>query len=546
MIKAIKFCLYALILGIALCSNATIAQSKSDTLYFDENWSICEQPVAVYHRLCTLNLVKSIFYIGGVKDYYENGILAMSGNFNDKGLKDGSFTFFRKDGSLQKEGNFENGEMKGLWNYYNLNGKLRVQFDCKNAVDFSPTLVINNAGDTLIKNGNGHFIFNTQKDFPDIFSSSVNYTIEGTIINSKKNGEFFYWLGQQTDKKKVVGTETFKNGEFKKGSNGLNGTSRNIPTMYLNLLAESPLGSTDNFEHSNMVFGFGNDGDQKLIEFLANGTIPEMQSASQSYQENVKDIYNIIGTVIRQTLKSDKNKSINYSFPPEGISTNIYSFTHPLTPTNRPKDIHFVVTLTIDKDGYVTNSVFKGNLGKAEISKMNYYLSRLSGLKPLLKNGQPTNSELKIGFISLFDESLTSPENEKVVGCRYIAYNADSTDMKQVNNTDAVTLSEKVDIPAEPVGGKDGFIRFLQKNLNANIPADKGAPSGIYSVKVSFVVNEEGRLINIKADNDPGYGTAQESVRVISQMPNWVPAKKSGKTVRYQCNQNITFTVGNE
>ncbi len=541
-----QFRLSALVMIVLLFSNVIIGQSKTDTIYFDENWSICEKPVALYHRICTLNLVKSIFYIGNVNDYYENGVLAMSGNFNDKGIKNGLFKFYRTDGSLQKEGNFENGEMKGIWNYYNPNGKLQVQFDCKSAVDFTPILVISNTGDTLIKNGNGHFIFNTQNDLPQIFPSSVNYTVEGSISNSKKNGQFFYWIGQQTDKKKVLGTETFKNGEFKKGSNGFDGTSRDMPTIYLNLLAESPLGNTDNFEHSNVVFGYGNEGDQKLIDFLANGTIPEMQSASQSYQENIKDIYNIIGTVMRQTLKSDKNKNINYSFPPEGISTNIYSFSHPLSPTNKPKEIHFTATLTIDANGYVTNSVFKGNLGKEEIGKMNYYLSRLSGLKPLLKNGQPINSELKIGFISLFDESLNNPKNEKMVGCRYIAYNADSTDMKQVNNTDPVALSEMVDKPAEPVGGNEGLKKYLERNLNAFIPTERGAPFGYYSVKVSFMVNEDGKLTDVKAENDPGYGTAQEAVKVISKMPNWIPARKNGKASKYFCNQSITFVVNKE
>jgi len=43
--------------------------------------------------------------------------------------------------------------------------------------------------------------------------------------------------------------------------------------------------------------------------------------------------------------------------------------------------------------------------------------------------------------------------------------------------------------------------------------------------------------------NDPGYGTAEEAVRVIKNSPSWIPAVQNNKNVNYRQKQNITFQV---
>jgi len=56
-------------------------------------------------------------------------------------------------------------------------------------------------------------------------------------------------------------------------------------------------------------------------------------------------------------------------------------------------------------------------------------------------------------------------------------------------------------------------------------------------------VDKEGNISEVKAENDPGYGTAGEAVRVISRGPKWVPAVQNGRNVIYRQKQAITFKV---
>ena len=92
-------------------------------------------------------------------------------------------------------------------------------------------------------------------------------------------------------------------------------------------------------------------------------------------------------------------------------------------------------------------------------------------------------------------------------------------------------------------GGKEAWFSYLQRNVRLDTPSKHGAPAGTYTVIVSFLVDEEGNLSDIKATNNPGFGTASEAVRVIQRGPKWIPAQQEGKKVLYRQKQSITFEV---
>jgi protein TonB len=100
-----------------------------------------------------------------------------------------------------------------------------------------------------------------------------------------------------------------------------------------------------------------------------------------------------------------------------------------------------------------------------------------------------------------------------------------------------------VEIEAQFPGGMDAWRRFLQRNLNSDVPTENGAPAGRYTVVVAFNVDKEGNVSEIEALNDPGYGTAQEAVRVIKKSNQWIPAIQNGQHVGYRQKQVITFEV---
>ena len=103
-----------------------------------------------------------------------------------------------------------------------------------------------------------------------------------------------------------------------------------------------------------------------------------------------------------------------------------------------------------------------------------------------------------------------------------------------------------VQIPAEFPGGLPALTKYLERNLNRDLPVENGAPPGKYTVIVSFIVDKTGGISEVKAENDPGYGTKDEAVRVIKRGPNWKPAVQNGRNVIYRHKQSITFMVSEE
>lgn len=99
---------------------------------------------------------------------------------------------------------------------------------------------------------------------------------------------------------------------------------------------------------------------------------------------------------------------------------------------------------------------------------------------------------------------------------------------------------------AEFKGGMDKWIKYLTNNLKSKIPVKKGAPPGLYSVIVKFTITENGDVTDVSAENDPGYGTKEEAIRVLEKSPKWNPAIFKNKKVEFHHKQSITFQVSNE
>lgn len=100
-----------------------------------------------------------------------------------------------------------------------------------------------------------------------------------------------------------------------------------------------------------------------------------------------------------------------------------------------------------------------------------------------------------------------------------------------------------VQIPSTFPGGTSSWTRYLERTLNRDLPVDNGAPGGRYAVTVTFIVARDGSISDVRAENNPGYGTAEEAVRVISKGPRWTPAEQNGHKVIYRHRQSIVFMV---
>jgi protein TonB len=117
--------------------------------------------------------------------------------------------------------------------------------------------------------------------------------------------------------------------------------------------------------------------------------------------------------------------------------------------------------------------------------------------------------------------------------------------IKVTEEIDNKGIVDIVQIQARYPGGPDAWKKFLERNLRRDVPMENGASTGRYTVVVSFIVDKEGNTSEVKAETDPGYGTATEAIRVIKSSGKWQPAEQNGHTVIYRQKQVITFVIDN-
>jgi hypothetical protein len=94
-------------------------------------------------------------------------------------------------------------------------------------------------------------------------------------------------------------------------------------------------------------------------------------------------------------------------------------------------------------------------------------------------------------------------------------------------------------------GGREAWTAYLISKINPNTAATKKTPNGIYTVKVQFIVNKEGKIENAQAIEVPVLcpKCGVEAVKIINSSPRWHHATQYGHPVIYQAIQNISWTV---
>jgi len=118
--------------------------------------------------------------------------------------------------------------------------------------------------------------------------------------------------------------------------------------------------------------------------------------------------------------------------------------------------------------------------------------------------------------------------------------------IEEKKEDDENKIFDKVEIEAMFPGGDSKWRQYLERNLNAQVAADNGAPEGTYTTVVQFVVDKEGNISDVRALTNHGYGLEDEAMRVIKKGPKWTPAIQNGRQVKAYRKQPITFVVSGD
>ena len=128
----------------------------------------------------------------------------------------------------------------------------------------------------------------------------------------------------------------------------------------------------------------------------------------------------------------------------------------------------------------------------------------------------------------LFERELKEEKNDSTVllspsARQYQIVRSDSPE----NQLDDVAVA---DVNPQFSGGVKALTEFLAKNIN--YPVMAGELGGGGSVLLSFIVEKDGSLSNVKVVQGIDSLLDAEAVRVVKSMPQWIPAKRENEVVR--------------
>lgn len=108
------------------------------------------------------------------------------------------------------------------------------------------------------------------------------------------------------------------------------------------------------------------------------------------------------------------------------------------------------------------------------------------------------------------------------------------------NNKHEYIESIYVKMPEYP-GGDEARVRFLRDNVIYPPIAKENNMQG--TVYISFIVEKNGALSNIKILKGLGGGLNKEALRVIKLMPRWKPATRNGVPIKIKFNMPLRWTL---
>ena len=237
-----------------------------------------------------------------------------------------------------------------------------------------------------------------------------------------------------------------------------------------------------------------------------------------------------------QILTADKTSTWNDFYKYLGST-----ISYPSAAAKKKLQGNTIVNFTV-RSGKIMNVYAQNELGEGcdeevinSISNFDDYLGKDGNysIKVSFKLDN-ADTEIKNANVSTSDD-YNSLQNINIIG--FAPKKEETTDQTVYS---FVSMSTP---PAYP-GGVNKFYEFLSKSIKyPAFAADNDIQGNVF---VSFVVEKDGSLTDIKVDRKLGFGTDEEALRVLKLSKRWNPGMQNGKAVRVKYNIPIKFSLNGE
>lgn len=196
---------------------------------------------------------------------------------------------------------------------------------------------------------------------------------------------------------------------------------------------------------------------------------------------------------------------------------------------------------TTIKDSKATSLTPKENQKNSSTEKNN--IGNDTAPSPVINNiPAAVNTESEANTVSNDHMPATTTVGKEIIEQPKTAPSITPTTQPEKNETTS-SVQLNVTEPEFP-GGEKAIEKYIRNKVQFPEKALEDGVSG--SVRVSFIVDENGNVKNPIIVDGLGGGCNEEAIRVINKMPKWTPATRDGAKVESRKTIKITFKQGNQ
>lgn len=178
---------------------------------------------------------------------------------------------------------------------------------------------------------------------------------------------------------------------------------------------------------------------------------------------------------------------------------------------------------------------FLYSLGKDDEEKEKKEKTEKIAQAPSSANNQSNMASFKAEESNETVEAYEEPANEEVED----DYSSNETAMNEESSSSENSINDGVEVMPEFPGGPQALFNYLNANVKFPRIAEENGIQG--KVVVSYVIDIDGSVTDVQVVQSVHPALDKEAMRVIKNMPKWIPGKHDGKAVQVKYSVPINF-----
>ncbi|MES2445891.1 MAG: energy transducer TonB [Bacteroidota bacterium] len=249
----------------------------------------------------------------------------------------------------------------------------------------------------------------------------------------------------------------------------------------------------------------------------------------------------LLGFCAKNTLAQDDQTVYNFvamETPPSypGGMANFYKFLgenikYPKLAKDENIQGNVFVSFTIEKDGAINDVKVEKKLGGGTDEEAVRVLKLSKRWNPGIQHGKTVRVKYNLPIRFAIPGRKPNPKTPTFA------------EIPGVDNKGENAVYNFVSLDHPPVypGGIRELYNYMMSNIKYPALAKENKIEG--NVFLSFIVEKDGTVSDVKVDKKLGYGTDEEAVRVLLSSPKWKPGSYNEKPVRVKYNIPVHFSL---